>query len=98
MQMLDVSVNRPFKNTMRLACHDYFAEIVRLHVASGRNAEDLSLDTRMSTVKPMLPQWVRAILSSMLCFWTLLAQMLCIFECNFCTLFLDSACSNNVHL
>jgi len=57
-QVLDVSVNKPFKSAMRLACHSYFADVVRAHVASGADVDKLHLDTRMSVMKPKLPEWV----------------------------------------
>lgn len=36
-QVLDVSVNKPFKSAMRIACHGHFANIVQEAVARGQD-------------------------------------------------------------
>ncbi len=57
-QVLDISVNKPFKNGMRNAAMGFFADQVAVQLEAGAAAGKVKLDTSMASIKPHLPGWI----------------------------------------
>jgi hypothetical protein len=59
-QVMDVVVNRAVKHVIRHETTLHFSHETQQQVANGVRYQDIRLDTKLSTLKPRLPHWVKA--------------------------------------
>ncbi len=57
-QPLDLTVNGAVKNYMRKQFVTYYSDAVKKQLDSGKSIEDIEVDFRLSTIKPLRAQWL----------------------------------------
>ena len=57
-QPLDLTVNGSSKNFMKKQFITYYSAAVKQQIDSGKNLEDIEVDFKLTTVKPLHAQWL----------------------------------------
>ena len=58
--VLDVSMNKPYKSYMRDLFGEYCTEAIVKQLQKGVPADEITLDVRISTIKPFCGKWLVA--------------------------------------
>ena len=58
LQPLDLSVNKPFKDKLRIGFSEWYAEKVTKQMENGTQVDCVNVDMRMSVVKELSSRWI----------------------------------------